>query len=132
MIEQILSCRTVLFNIFTTISYMLLQTMIKSLHAALIKICTSIGDPLPLSPLLKCTTCCLTVLASTLTNISGCHFFCMEEFSGTHLLHTHFHIKHHLVRLLTLLLLVSHMAAKFKKTFVGSLSLYCHTTITCL
>ena len=32
-------------------------------------------------------------------NANGCHFSCMEEFSSTHLLHAHFHVRHHLVRL---------------------------------
>jgi len=51
------------FNIDTTISYVFLPVMSKSLHAVLVKICTSGDDPL--SPLLKRTTHCLAVLAST-------------------------------------------------------------------
>jgi len=39
--------------------------MYKSLHAVVVKICTSRDDPLPLVPLLKHTTACLTVLTST-------------------------------------------------------------------
>jgi len=42
------------FNIDTTISYVFLPVMSKSLHALLVKICTSGDDPL--SPLLECTT----------------------------------------------------------------------------
>ena len=57
MIQQILSYKTLFFNIVTTISSAFLPVMNKSLHAALITICTSAGDPLLLLPLLKCTTC---------------------------------------------------------------------------
>jgi len=32
-------------------------------------------------------------------NVIGCNFFCMEEFNYTPLLHTHFHIRRHFVRL---------------------------------
>jgi len=46
-------------------SYAFLPMMNKSLHATLIKICTSRGDLLLLS-LLKCTTCCITVLTLTI------------------------------------------------------------------
>jgi len=53
MIEHILSYETLFFNIVTTISYVFLPVMNKSLHSVLIKICTSGGDPLWLLPLLK-------------------------------------------------------------------------------
>jgi hypothetical protein len=46
MIEQILSYKTVFFDIVTTIGYALSPALNKSLHAALVKICTSGGDPL--------------------------------------------------------------------------------------
>jgi len=59
-----------------------------------------------LSPLLKCTTHLLTVLTSTgwsvqqsSMNVSGCHFFHMEEFSSTPLLHMCFHVRYHFVKL---------------------------------
>jgi len=32
-------------------------------------------------------------------NVSGCHFFCMEEFNGTLLLHSYFQVRCHFVRL---------------------------------
>ena len=32
-------------------------------------------------------------------NANGCHFFCMEEFSSTPLLHPHFHVRRNFVRL---------------------------------
>jgi len=63
----------------------------------------------PLSPLLKCTTQHLNVLTSTVRfsrnihqvsmNVSGCLFFWVEEFSDTSLLHPHFSVRHHSVRL---------------------------------
>jgi hypothetical protein len=46
LIEQILSYKTLFFNIVTTISYALLPVMNKSLRATLVKICTSGGGPL--------------------------------------------------------------------------------------
>ena len=46
----------------TTIRHVLLPVMNKSPHAALVKACTTEGDPLLLLPLLKHTTHCLTVL----------------------------------------------------------------------
>ena len=78
-----------------------------------IKICTGGGDPLLLSPLLKCTTHHLTVLTPTIqspSTFSKCWWmstlmkqwvpcFLHGGFSDTHLLHTHFHIRHHCVRL---------------------------------
>mgnify|MGYP001852393476 CR=1 FL=1 len=85
-----------------------LPAMNKSLHAALVKICTSRGDPLSLLPLLKHTTHHLTVFISTVWSpwaftkcwwmSVGAIFFCMEEFSDTPLLHVHFHVRCHSVR----------------------------------
>jgi len=46
LIEQILSYKTLFFDIVTAIGYALLPSMNKSLHAVLIKICTSGGGPL--------------------------------------------------------------------------------------
>ena len=65
MTKQVLNCKTLFFNIVTTISYAFLPLMNKILHAAFTKICIKGGDPLSLSPLLKCTAHCLTVLTST-------------------------------------------------------------------
>jgi len=42
--EQILSHKTHLFNVVTTTSYAVSPAMKKSLHAALITICTGGGD----------------------------------------------------------------------------------------
>lgn len=63
LIEQILIYKTLFFNIVTTISCAFSPAMEKRLHATLIKVYTSGDDPL--SPLLKHTTRCLTVLTST-------------------------------------------------------------------
>ena len=62
-----------------------------------------------LLPLKKHITLHLAVLTCTVwsplnvqqasMNVSGCHFFCMEEFSSTPLLHKHFYVRHHFVRL---------------------------------
>jgi len=75
-----------------------------SLHATLITICNSGGDPMPLSPLLKCTPHCAHIHSLVSINIqqasmsiNGCNFFCMEEFDNTPLLHTHFHVRCHSV-----------------------------------
>jgi hypothetical protein len=45
LIEQILSYKTLFFNIVPTIGYALSPAMNKSLHAALVNICTSGGGP---------------------------------------------------------------------------------------
>ena len=65
LIEQILSYKALFFNTATTTSSAFSPVMNKSLHAILIKICTSWGDTLLLSPLLKHTTHYLTVFTST-------------------------------------------------------------------
>ena len=53
--------------------------------------------PLPLCVHIHCSVSINTQQASM--NVSGCHFWCMEEFSSTPLLHTHFHVRHHFVRI---------------------------------
>ena len=63
LIEQILSYKTLFFSMITTVSYAFLPAMNKSLHAALIRICTHGGDSL--LPLLKHTTNHLTVFTGT-------------------------------------------------------------------
>jgi len=63
--QQICSGKTLFFSIATTMSYAFLPPVNKGLRAALVNICTSGTDPLSLSPLLKCTTHCLTVLMAT-------------------------------------------------------------------
>jgi len=46
LIEQILSYKTLFFDVVTTIGYALSLTMNKNLHASLVKICTTGGGPL--------------------------------------------------------------------------------------
>jgi len=46
LMEQIFTYKTLFFNLITTTSYAFLPVMNKSLHATLVKICTSKGDPL--------------------------------------------------------------------------------------
>ena len=53
MIEQILSYEAVLFNAVTTISFAFSPALNKSMHAVLVKICASRGDPPLLLVLLK-------------------------------------------------------------------------------
>ena len=45
MIEQILSYKTLFFDVVTAIGYAMPPAMNKNLHAPLVKICTSGGDP---------------------------------------------------------------------------------------
>ena len=63
VMEQILHYNSLFFSAVTTMSCAFSLAMNKSLHAMLITICTRGGGPL--SPLLKCTACNLTVLTST-------------------------------------------------------------------
>ena len=43
--------------------------------------------------------CLVSVNVQQVSNVIGCNFFHMEEFNYTPLLHTHFHVRHHFVRL---------------------------------
>ena len=107
LLEQIHSYRTSFVITVTTVSYALLPTMNKSLHAMLVKIYASRADLL--SSLLKSATHCFTVLISTVRPPEACSklqwmpagaiFFHMEEFSDTLSLHTCFHVRCHSVRL---------------------------------
>ena len=63
LIEQILSYKTLFFDIITTMSCAFSSVMNESLHAVFIEVCTCGGDPL--LPLLKCTVHCLSVLTPT-------------------------------------------------------------------
>ena len=74
----------------------------------LMKICTREGDPLSLSTAETCHPpphcghihCLVSIsVQQALLNVSGGHFFHKEEFSDTLFLHTHFHVRHHFVRL---------------------------------
>ena len=63
-------CKTLFFNIVTTLTNAFLTMMNKSLHAMLLKICTSGGDPL--SPLLKHTTTTSHPLTGSSQTFSKC------------------------------------------------------------
>ena len=95
----------IFFNIVTTLSYSFLPAVNSSLHATLVRICTSGDVPLLPSPRLNPITSLIHCLVSinvqqVLTLVSGTHFFfCMQEFNDTPLLHLHFHVRHHSVRL---------------------------------
>lgn len=81
--EEILSYKIPLYITGFTISDVFSLVMNKSLHPMHVKTCTSRCDPLPLHhPLPYCA-----------------HIHCMEEFSDTTLLHMHFQLRHHFVRL---------------------------------
>jgi len=102
LIEQILSYKILFFSVVYTISYAFFASHAqepachpcKNLH----------GHPehgwffMLLSPLLKLTTHHLS-LHFQLMNVSGSHFFHMEKFSSTPLLHLHFRVRCHFVRL---------------------------------
>ena len=108
-IGQILSCKKFFFSAVTAISYAFLSAMNKSLHAPLIKISTSRGDPLSSGvtaethhPPPHCAHIhCLvsTNVQQMSMNVNGCNFFCTEEFNATPLLHLHSHVRHYCVRL---------------------------------
>lgn len=137
MIEQILSYKTLFFYTVTITCYTFSPAMNKSLHATLVNICTSGGDPVLLSSLLKCITHCLAVLTSTTESPSmfskhqwmsiSAIFFCMEEFSDTPLFHALFYVRHHSVRL-PLFAAICHTAKKCNGISSESFYLYCHPT----
>jgi hypothetical protein len=86
----------------------------------------------PLSPLLKCITHRLTAQIHCLVsayvqwasmNVSGCNFFCMEEFIDPPLLCTHFNIRRQLAKLL-LCCYLSH-GNKTYKLLAGRFNFYC-------
>jgi len=99
------------FSTVTAINYAFSPAMNKNLHAMLIKICMAVWNV----PCLSCCCCCcwntppphcahIHCLVSinvqqASTNVSGCNFFCMEEFSDVPLLYTHFHVRHPSIRL---------------------------------
>lgn len=93
----------------STISHALSPVMNNSLHAMFVTTCASRGDPLSLSPLLKCTThsslCShppfgLHKHSPTINERQRVQLYsCMEEFNDTSFLHLHFHVRCHSVRL---------------------------------
>ena len=100
-----------------------LPVMNKSLHVTLVTVHTS-GHYAHIHCLVS-----LNVQPASM-NVSGCNFFCMEEFSDTPLLHQHFHVRHHFIRLP----LCCHLSNgnNVYGILVGRFSLYCHITNICL
>jgi len=136
LMKQIFSYKTLFFNVVTTISSVFLPAMIKSLCATLVKIYASGGDPLSLTPLLKCTTHCLTALTSTTwsprtsckhqwmsvgaifsTQRNSITHFCFicASMSDTNLSECPFSV-------------VCHTAAKWNRILLERFSHYCRTT----
>jgi len=109
MIEQILGYKILFFNIITTISYAFSPAMNKSLHAALIKICTkwfvfhiNVDTAETHHPPPHCANIHYFVSENTQQmsmNVNGYHFFCMEECSSMPFLHMNFCVRCHFVAL---------------------------------
>ena len=140
LIEQILSYERLFFNPVTTISYAFSAAMNKSLHAILIKICTSWGDPL--SPLLKHSTHCLTVLTATVwspSKFSNCQWMSTDTIfsplrdSMTHLCFIHSSMSEVILSDCPSTAIL-HMTSKYNdiKNTREKVHLYCHTTNICL
>ena len=93
--KQIISYKTLFFNIVITIIHAFSLVMNKTLHVAFNKICASGGDLQLLSSLLKCTTMTslwshpLFGLRKHSACVSDCQyvlFFCIDEFNDIPLL----------------------------------------------
>ena len=107
--------------------------MDESLHAALVKICTSGGDPPFLLPLLKHTTYCLTVLTSAVWSPSV--FSKHQWMSVGAVFSTCWNSVTHLCFICTSMsdavlsecpfAAICHMATKFKGIWMGKFSLCC-------
>jgi len=93
-----------LFSTDTMISCVFSWAM-KNLHVTLITICTTGGDCCHCHHCWKTPHCahiyCLVSIniQQAVMNVNGCHFFHMEEFSDTPLVHPHFHVSLYSVRL---------------------------------
>ena len=134
--EPILNYKTLFFNIVTTINYAFSPAMNYSLHAALLTICTSGGNPLLLSSVMKCTTHCLTALTFTVWSLytfSKCWWMSVGAIFSTwrnSVPHLCF------IRTSTPDAILSdcpsaavwHTATKWNGKLVGRFSLYCHPT----
>lgn len=116
LVEQILSYKTLSVNTATTVNQFEWMSLLGDSSFCGVTAVHSYSEHglsfKSVSLLLKRNTHCFTVLTSTLWSL--CMFskhlwmstaaiiiiiiiFCTEEFSGTTLLHTHFHIRHHFV-----------------------------------
>ena len=73
--RQIPSYKTLFFNTVTTINCAFLPAMNKSLHDALAKICPSLGEPVSLLLMLKCTTHRCINVPQVSMSVRGCSFF---------------------------------------------------------
>jgi len=91
MIENVLGYKTLLFNMATTINHAFSPAMNRSVPA------TEMHCSLPHCAHIHCSVS--RNIKKSSMNVSGCHFFCMEELTCTPLLHSHFHGKHHCARL---------------------------------
>ena len=123
------------FSTVTTISTAFLSEMNKSLCTVLVKICSSISDPLLLSPLLKCT---ITSLCSHplfgvqkhSASVNECQW--VQFFSAQRNLLTHFFSIHTSMSDTTLSDCLSAaiccMATTCNVIVVGRFILYCRTT----
>ena len=105
LIEQILSYKTLFFNTSTTISCAFSPAMNKSLHAALVKICTLGGDHCDCHHCWNAPTAAslcshpLTVFKNVQQASMNVSFSCTEEFDDTPLLQLHSHVRCHSVSL---------------------------------
>ena len=131
-----LSYKTLFFSIVTTISCAISRAMNKSLYAVLIKMGTSRDDPWSLSPLLKCTTYCLSVLTSTVWSpetFSKHHWMSVGTIFSTwtnsvpHLCFIHTSMSDTIVSECPSAA-ICHTATTWNWISVGRFSLYCHTT----
>ena len=112
-IEKILSDKTLVFNIVTTINYAFSPVMNKTLHTMLVKICMAVQNAAcfshpchhcwntpPTASLCSYPQFDLHIIQQMWMNVNGCHLFHVEEFIDTSLFHLHFLIRHQIVRFL--------------------------------
>ena len=134
--EQILSYKPYFSTQSQPLAIHFLPAMNKSLHAVLVKICTSRGDPLSLLSLLRCSTHHLTLLTSTLWSLqtfSKHHYMVMSAIFCIW--------KNSLSHLCFILISMSNAnlsdcpsgaicctATKCNRILMGRFHLYCHTT----
>ena len=121
------------FSVTTTISCVFLPAMNMSLHAALLKISTSRGDPLMRSPLLKPTTHHFTVLMSPVSSlIFSKHQWMSMGAIFPHMEMTHLCFMH--TPTSDIILSDCHLTeiccteTKYNRILVERLNLYCCTT----
>lgn len=131
---RILNYRTLFFTV-TTICYVFSPTMSKSLHALRVKICMVIQKVVCLfhcchhcwntPPTTHCAHMHSLVsinIQKASMNVTGCHFFLVEEFSDTPLLHPHFHVRCYSISLS--LCCICHTATTCNSILVGRFNLY--------